>query len=72
MTIDHKIKHEKPQHDINRKTAKILALSSAKIDKHEYHASEKILSSDQSRIIEQANITYSTLGKAFEKQIETI
>ena len=72
MTIDDKIKHEKPQYDINREAAKIVVLSSGKIDKHEYHASEKILSSDQSRIIEQANITYSTVGKAFEKQIETI
>ena len=28
--------------------------------------------SDQSRIIEQAKFTYSTLGKASEKQIKTI
>ena len=28
--------------------------------------------SDQSRIIEQAKFTYSTLAKAFEKQIKTI
>ena len=33
---------------------------------------EKILLSDQSRIIEQAKYTYSPLGKAFEKQIKTI
>ena len=30
-----------------------------------------MLSSDQSRIIEQAKFTYSSLGKAFEKQIKT-
>ena len=30
-----------------------------------------ILLFDQSRIIEQASVTYSPLGKAFEKQIET-
>ena len=30
------------------------------------------MSSDQSRIIEQARFTYSPLGKAFEKQIKTI
>ena len=32
----------------------------------------KILSSDQSRIIEQAKFTYSPLGKVFEKQTKTI
>ena len=33
---------------------------------------EEILSSDQSRIIEQAKFTYSPLRKSFEKQIKTI
>ena len=31
-----------------------------------------MLPSDQSRIIEQAQFTYSPPGKAFEKQIKTI
>ena len=30
------------------------------------------MTSDQSRIIEEAKFTYSPLGKAFEKQIKTI
>ena len=30
------------------------------------------MSSDQSRIIEQAVFTYSSLSKSFEKQIKTI
>ena len=60
------------QYDINREAAKISALSSGKIDKYEYLAGEEILPSDQSRIIEQNNFTYSPLEKAFEKQIETI
>ena len=33
---------------------------------------EEILPSDLSRIIEQANFTYSPFGKAFGKQIKTI
>ena len=33
MTIDDKIKYEKLQYNINREAAKILALSSIKIDK---------------------------------------
>ena len=52
--------------------AKISALPSGKIDKYEYLTGEKILLSDQSRIVEQAKFTYSPLSKAFEKQIETI
>ena len=52
MTIDNKIKNEKLRYDINREAAKILALSSGKIDKYEYLTGEKILPSDQSRIIE--------------------
>ena len=36
MTIDAKIRDEKLQYEINREVAKILALSSGKIDKYEY------------------------------------
>ena len=56
MTIDDKIRDEKLQHDINRETAKISALSSRKIDKHEYLTGEEVLSSDQRGKIEQAYI----------------
>ena len=58
--------------DINREAAKISALSSGKIDKYEYLTGESILPSNQQQIIEQAKFTYSTLGKAFEKQTKTI
>ena len=68
MTIDDQIRDEKIQCDINREAAKI----SAKIDKYEYLTGEKILSSNQKQIIEQAKFTYSPLGKAFEKQTKTI
>ena len=33
---------------------------------------EEILPSNQKQIIEQAKLTYSLLGKSFEKQIKTI
>ena len=46
-------------YDVNRKTAKISVLSSGEIDKFEYLASEKMLPSDQSRMIEQATFAYS-------------
>ena len=72
MAIDDKIKDEKLQYNINKEAAKISALSSGKIDKYEVLAGEEILPSDESRIIEQAKFTYSSLLKAFEKQIKNI
>ena len=72
MTIDEKIRDEKLQYDINRKAAKISALSSNKIHKYEYVTGEEILPSINQQIIEQDRFTYSPLGKAFEKQIKTI
>ena len=39
------------------------------IDKNEYHTGEEILPLHESRMTEQAKFTYSSLGKAFEKQI---
>ena len=72
MTIDDQIGDKKIQYDTNKEAAKISALSSGKIDKHEYITGEEILPSNQQEIIEQAKFTYSPLGKAFEKQIKTI
>ena len=72
MIINCQIRDEKLQYDIKREAAKISALSSGKIDKHEYLTDEEILPSNQNQIIEQAKFTYSPLGKVFEKQIKTI
>ena len=71
MTIDDQIRDEKLQYNINREAAKISALSSGKIHKHEYLTGEDILPSNQQQIIEQVKFIYSPLGKAFEKQIRT-
>ena len=65
MTIADHIKDEKPQYDINREAAKILALPSGKIDKYEYLTSEKALPPNQKQITKQAKFAYSPLGKAF-------
>ena len=60
MTIDDMIRDEKLQYDINLLIpAKISALSSAKIDKYGYLTDEKILPSDQGRVIEHVKFTYS-------------
>ena len=72
MTINDQIRDEKLQYDINREAAKISALSSGKIHEYEYLTGEDILRSNQQQIIELAKITYSPLGKSFEKQTKTI
>ena len=63
MTLNDQIRNEKLQYDINREAAKISALSSGKIHKHEYLNGEDVLPSNQEQIIEQAKFTYSPLGK---------
>ena len=46
------------------------ASSSVKTNKSEYLTGEEILPANQSQIREQAKISYSPLGKGFEKQTE--
>ena len=53
MTIDDQIWDETLQYDISKKAAKILALSSGKIDTYEYLTGEEILPSNQKQIIKQ-------------------
>ena len=68
MTIEGQSRDKKLQYNINREAGKISALSSGKIDEYEYLTGEEILSSNQRQVIEQAKLTYSPLGKNFEKQ----
>ena len=72
MTINDQIGDEKIQYDINKKAAKMSALSSGKICKYEYLTGEDILPSNQQQKIEQAKFPDSPLGKTFEKQIKAI
>ena len=71
MTIDGKFRYKKLQYDINREAAKISALPTGKVYKYEYLPGKEILPSDQRRVIEQANFTYSPLEKAFDKRTKT-
>ena len=57
MTIDHKIRVEKLQNDINREVAKISTLLSGKINKYEYLTGEEVLPSDHRRVIEEAKFS---------------
>ena len=73
MTFDDKIRDEKLQYDIIRVAPKISALSSGKVDKHEYLTGEEILPPDQISIMKQDKLTYYPLGIAFKnkyKQLE--
>ena len=72
MTIDGQTEDEKLQYDINREAAKISAFSSGLSNKYEYLTGEEILPFNEKQIIEQAKFTYSTVVKAFEKQIKVI
>ena len=51
MTIGDQIEKEKLQYDVNR------------FNKYEYLTGEEVLPSNKRQIIEQANFTYSPLGK---------
>ena len=42
------------------------------VNQYEYLSGEEILPSNEQKIIEQAKFTYSSLRKAFEKQMKTI
>ena len=72
MTINDEIRDEKLQYHINKKVAKISALSSGKTHRYQYLTGEDILPSNQQQITEQARFTYFPLGKAFKRQIKTI
>ena len=65
--MDDIVRDEKLQYLINREATKISVLSSGKIDKYEHLVDEQILPPDKRRVIEQANLAYFPLGKAFEK-----
>ena len=68
MAIDQKVRDEKLQYDINREAAKKSALLSEKTNNNEYLTGEELLPSDQRRLIEQANFTYSSWRKALKNQ----
>ena len=72
MTIEDQIRDETLHYDINREAAKISALSSGKTGTYEYLTDGEILPSNQQQMIEQAESTFSPLGKAFEEQTKTI
>ena len=66
---DRKIKENEAQYDLDRKAAKLSAMSSNNLDKYEYLTGED-LDYKSSTIIQQARFEYSPLGKIFTKRLK--
>ena len=66
--LNRKLMQNEPQYDLDRKAAKISALSSNNLDKYEYLTGED-LGLKPSRI-EQTKLEYSPLGKIFNKVLD--
>ena len=66
--LNRKIKQNEAQYDLDRKAAKIFALSSNNLDKYEYLTGEDL--GYKPSVIEQAKVEYSPLGKVFIKGLD--
>ena len=66
--LDRKIMQKEAQYDLNRKAAKISALSSNNLDKYEYLTGEDL--GLKPSTVEQAKFEYSPLGKIFNKGLD--
>ena len=66
--LDRKIMHNEAQYDVDRKAAKISALSSKNLDKYEYLTGEDL--DLKPSTIEQAKFKYSPLGKIFNMGLD--
>ena len=63
--LDRKIMQNEAQYDLDRKAAKISALSYKNLDKYEYLTGENLGLNPST--VEQAKFKYSPLGKFFNK-----
>ena len=66
--LDRKIMQNEAQYDLDRKAAKISALSSKNLDKYEYLTGEDL--GLKPSTVEQTKFEYSPLGKIFKKGLE--
>ena len=66
--LDRKIMQNKAQYDLDRKAAKISALSPKNLDKHEYLTSEDL--GLEPSTAEQRKFEYSPFGKTFNKKLK--
>ena len=63
--LDHKIKANKPQYDLDREAAELSALSSGELEKYEYLTGEDL--GYKLKVLEKIIFQYSQLGEAFNK-----
>ena len=66
--LDKKIRQNEAQDDLDKKAAKISALSSNNLDKYEYLTGEDL--GLKPSTVEQAKFEYSPLGKIFNKGLK--
>ena len=66
--LNRKIMQNEAQYDLDRKAAKISALSSNNLDKYEYLTGEDL--GLKPSTVEQAKFEYSPLGKVFTKGLD--
>ena len=66
--LDRKIMQNEAQYDLNRKAAKISALSSNNLDKYEYLTGKDL--GLKPSTVEQAKFEYFPLGKIFNKGLK--
>ena len=66
--LDKKIMQNEAQYDLDRKAAKISALSSKNLDKYEYLTGEDL--GLKPSTVEQAKFEYSPLGNIFNKGLK--
>ena len=65
--LNRKIKQNEAQCDLDRKAAKISALSSNNLEKYEYLTGEDLVLKPST--VEQTKFEYSSLGKIFNKEL---
>ena len=66
--LDRKIKQIEAQYDLERKAAKISALSSGNLDKYEYLTGEDL--NYKPSTVDQAKFDYSPLSKFFNRGLK--
>ena len=66
--LNDKVKPNKTQYDLDRKAAKISALSRGKLEKYEYLSGEDL--GYKPDVIQKAKSEYSLLGKVFNKGLD--
>ena len=66
--LDDKIKANKAQYDLDREAAKISALSSGELEKHQHLTGEDL--GYKPDVIQKEKFEYSPLGKVFNKGLD--